>query len=279
MSRPFDPARTLHVIGDVHVGAVHPDRLDAIIADLGGGGVPAPRAHVQVGDLTDHGLPDEDEQATAWLERLPAGVIRVAGNHDVAYRAPQAWAEAHGLESPNYTVDLGVARLIVLAQAESIMWPLGLSAAGIEWLDAQLGEADQDCVIACHAPPFGTVGGDVAHHYVSTDEGFGLLETDEVAEVLARHPNAKAWISGHTHSPVGVPGMVMDWGVGGRSVVAVNASCVFYTGRLSDESTRPDAPLVTLFVTYGPDAIGVRFRDHWAGRWLDEAAVTLPIPQ
>ena len=46
------------------------------------------------------------------------------------------------------TVDLGFARLIVLGQSESIMWPLGLSEEGVNWLDEQLGATDQDCLAA-----------------------------------------------------------------------------------------------------------------------------------
>ncbi len=51
------PESTLHLIGDVHVGGISPLRCQSVLDDLDKQMVPTTVAHVQLGDMTDHGTP------------------------------------------------------------------------------------------------------------------------------------------------------------------------------------------------------------------------------
>jgi 3',5'-cyclic AMP phosphodiesterase CpdA len=261
------PERTVHVIGDVHVGATPPVRLEAVLADLGTRYVPRPVHHLQVGDMTDHALPAEDIGARGWLARLPAPRTTIMGNHDILHdrRTPGQWAQAYGLPAPNYRTELPFVRILAVAadrDAEASAAGL-LSPATLAWLDTELAAAPGDCWIACHWPIRGTVTGDTTRVFSSLEPFFHAKPDADIRALLARHPSATAWISGHTHSPLDAPGLVFRLQVGGRGVACINASALTYTGR-SREWTDP---LASLFLTHRSGAIEVRFRDHGAGVW------------
>ena len=83
--------------------------------------------------------------------------------------------------------------------------------------------------------------------------------------MLARHRNAKAWLSGHTHSPLQVPGLVTRAALpGGRSILAVNLSALVAVGKTRELGD----PLCSLYLTRLPGKIEIRFRDHQAGSWI-----------
>ena len=70
--------------------------------------LPAPALHLQIGDVTENGRPEEDEMAIRWLDRLPSEWDTILGNHDVMRnkRSVAAWAKAYGYRSQNFTIDL-----------------------------------------------------------------------------------------------------------------------------------------------------------------------------
>ena len=82
---------------------------------------------------------------------------------------------------------------------------------------------------------------------------------------MAEQPNARAWLSGHTHSPLGAPGLVSRVRLGrGRSILAVNLSALVGVGKRRD----PTDPLRSVYLTQRPGGMEVRFRDHGERRWL-----------
>ena len=76
----------------------------------------------------------------------------------------------------------------------------------LAFLDDQLAQGPDDCWIACHWPLFHTVMGDPRIHFTSAMEGFHAKPDRDIRAILARHPNARLWVSGHTHSPLSAPG-------------------------------------------------------------------------
>jgi 3',5'-cyclic AMP phosphodiesterase CpdA len=267
MVGPPEWARTVHCIGDLHAGAITDARLASVSADVSRLGTPA--LHLQLGDATERGTAAEDELALRFLERLPGDWVCALGNHDVLgnSRTVSAWARAYGQESQNLSVDLGFARVIVIGPDRNEPGAAAglLSPATLEFLDGELERSPADCWIACHWPLFGTVMGDPRLHFTSTMGAFHAKPDERIRELLAGRPNARVWISGHTHSPIGAPGFVGRARLArGRSIATVNASALVGVGRARD----PRAPLCSVYLTHQTDGIEVRCRDHLAGRWV-----------
>lgn len=90
----------------------------------------------------------------------------------------------------------------------------------------------------------------------------GKPEQDKLA--LRWLGRAKAWLSGHTHSPLDAPGFVTRAPLPQRrSIVAVNCSALAYVGKKLD----PKDPVRSLYLTHYPGRLEIRYRDHGAGDW------------
>jgi hypothetical protein len=261
-----DWRRTLHCIGDLHAGAITPARFDAVSRDLAR--LRAPALHLQVGDATERGDPREDELALEFLERLPGPWAVVLGNHDILRnaRGVDDWARAYGQRSQNYTIDLDFARVIVVGpnRVESGQRAGRLSLATLAFLDRVLERGPENCWIACHWPLFHTVMGDPRRHFTSTMSAFYAKPDERIRELLAARPNARVWLSGHTHSPLSAPALIKRVRLGrSRSIVAINGSALVGVGKRRD----PRDPLCSLFLTQRAGRIQLRCRDHRAGGW------------
>jgi hypothetical protein len=164
-------------------------------------------------------------------------------------------------------VDLGFLRVIVVGpnRTEPGRRAGRLSLDTLDLLRERLEEAeDRDCWIACHWPLFKTVMGDPDKHFTSAMSAFYAKPPGRIRELLQRHGNARAWISGHTHSPLSAPGLIKRKQLGQeRSIVAINASGLVGVGKTRD----PGDPLCSLYLTHRRDRIEVRCRDHRAGEW------------
>jgi len=67
-------------LSDTHFGAHRPDLVESLLADVAAIG---PDLVVVSGDLTQRARPDQFEQARAFIDRLPAPVLTIVGNHDL----------------------------------------------------------------------------------------------------------------------------------------------------------------------------------------------------
>jgi 3',5'-cyclic AMP phosphodiesterase CpdA len=263
----IDWARTVHGIGDLHAGAIRRVRAEQVLADVARLGPPA--LHVQIGDATEHGAPDEDRAAIRWLARLPGPHCVVIGNHDILRnrRTPAQWARAYGYPSKNYVVDLPFVRVIAVGPDRAFEDRRAgeLSPATLAWLEDQLVGAEGDCWIACHWPLRRTVLGNPRRHFTSKMLGFHVKPDRIIRALLARHANATAWLSGHTHSPLHVPGVVTRVPLaGGRSILSINFSALVGIGKVRE----PKDPLCSPYLTHRPGSVEVRFRDHRKGAWV-----------
>lgn len=275
--------RTIHLVGDTHFGSAEfsTRKQEIVRDDLMRSTVPRVKHRLQLGDLTNTATELQDTNALAWFNSLDSDELRkiqnlyVVGNHDIwGVRTGDQAAQAWGLTSKDYVFDLGHANLIVLGP--DAIHPGNLTgclydAKALTFLDTALTQAgNKQCIIAAHAPLKGTVGaGGPSTDYKSTDQYFyaatdtNYLTDAGIRNVLNAHKNAIAWISGHTHSPLYSVDLVKSENVGSRKVVAINTSCLAYTGISKDWNDR----LATMYLTIKDDRIDVRFRDHAAHQW------------
>lgn len=260
-------------MGDIHAGAINATatRRDKAGADLLSVMMPSVVAHVQTGDFTESGTGAHDTIALDWMAGISdAPWYNVVGNHDIwgNIRSADAAAAAFGMPGKNYTADLGFAKLIVVGPDNlngADNTTITLSAATLSWLNAELVAAGSTpCLIACHAPLFETVGvGQGAAEYRSDENGFYVQPKTTIATLLADNPNAKAWLAGHTHSPINSPGFVTPVTVGGHVIASINSSSIYFQGR----TIETHEPMHSVFVTYLGPTIEVRYRNHGAGIW------------
>ena len=261
-----DWRRTVHCLGDLHAGAITRARMDAVSRDSELLGPPA--LHLQVGDATEGGREPEDKVARGFLDGLPAQWVAALGNHDILHndRTVADWGRAYGQRSQNFTLELEFVRLIVIGpdRSEPGRGAGRLSGATLSFLERELAGSEKDCWVVCHWPLLRTVMGDPRLHFTSAMEAFHAKPDARIRELLARHRNAKVWLSGHTHSPLSAPGLIKrTWLAPKRSIVAVNASALVGIGKRRD----PRAPLCSLYLTHRPGCLEVRCRDHRAGAW------------
>ena len=263
-----DPSwkHTLHCLGDLHAGVITDVRMNAVSRDVEA--LSAPALHLQIGDATERGTAAQDKLALGFLKRLPGPWVAALGNHDILHneRTAADWGRAYGQASQNFTVDLGFVRLVVIGpnRSEPGRRAGRLSAATLSFLERELSGAETDCWIACHWPLFRTVMGDPRLHFTSAMAAFYVKPDEDIRDLLRGHPNAKLWLSGHTHSPLSAPGLIKRAPLGPRrSIVAINTSALVGIGKRRD----PRAPLCSLYLTKRPGRIEVRSRDHRNGRW------------
>jgi 3',5'-cyclic AMP phosphodiesterase CpdA len=240
--------------------------MEAVSRDIEALGPPL--LHLQVGDATEGGREQEDKLARGFLDGLPAQWVSALGNHDILHnnRSVADWGRAYGQRSQNFTVELDFARLIVIGpdRNEPGRRAGRLSGATLSFLDRELAGTDKDCWVVCHWPLLRTVMGDPRLHFTSAMEAFHAKPDKSIRELLARHRNAKVWLSGHTHSPLSAPGLIKRTRLAPkRTIVAVNASALVGIGKRRD----PRAPLCSLYLTHRPGRLEVRCRDHRAGKW------------
>lgn len=302
---------TVHLIGDLQDGltysagqndvqfatSMRKGRRDKIAMDWRYGDLPSPTGgHLTVGDLIHRGHASEDADVQDFLANLTANTgqpwYKTMGNHDIYdnARTPAQWASAWGLSSPNQVIDLPFVRLIILG-IEPLRPPSGstvidqgkcyVSVATINWLNAQLQATHKDCWIVCHAP---------LRYTIQDTDTTGWLRTDDdnlFNQVLATNANAKAWISGHTHTSLqsittdatggsNGAGVWMTKTLNGRNMAHINAGCLANASRVEeigddtlDWSTEWWEPMLTFWITYvDEDRYELRVRDHGAGLWI-----------
>jgi Calcineurin-like phosphoesterase len=256
----------VHCVGDLHAGGIPRARVQRMLDDVAT--LRTPALHLQIGDATEHGRSAEDEMARRWLGRLPGPFETIIGNHDLLHnkRTAADWARAYGYPSQNFTVDLPFVRIIAVGPDRD--YPKeksgALSKATLAFLDRELGSAPGDCWIACHWPLYRTVLGDSKKLYTSAMTSFHAKPDKGIRAVLARHRNAKAWLSGHTHSPLNAPGLVTRARLNrDRTILAVNLSALAGVGKKRE----PSDPMCSVYLTHHPGKIEVRFRNHGKGAW------------
>jgi Icc protein len=160
----------------------------------------APHAMALTGDLTDFGRAAEYDHLASLLAPLTMPLYLLPGNHDDRDQLRRSFAD-HGYLGQDdflqYTVALsGGLRLVALDTVEPGDSAGRLCPRRLQWLESTLRQhAGEPIVIAMHHPPFETLIGHM--------DRIGLLQgADELAEILARHPNVERVICGHLHRSI-----------------------------------------------------------------------------
>ena len=185
-------------ISDLHHGGSPRarDRVERVVGYLATLAV-QPAAVLVSGDIADHGLPAEYEEAVGALAGLRAPVLVVPGNHDYrsAFRAAFPAPDGEPPEGPiNAVADVGGVRI---ALCDSTIPGAGaghLDDTTIAWLEALLVDtpAETPVLIAFHHPPV------VLHHpYL---DGIRQHHPDKLHDLVRRHPQVAAILCGHAHT-------------------------------------------------------------------------------
>ena len=152
------------------------------------------------GDLVEHGRADEYARLRELLAPLPMPVFVVPGNHDDRAVLTAAFADHTYLPRDGgfvqYAIDhLGPVRLIGLDTLVPGRPSGALCAERLAWLDARLREQPtRPTLLFMHHPPFRT-------GLAAMDE-MGLAGADDLAALLARHPQVERIACGHQHRPI-----------------------------------------------------------------------------
>lgn len=255
-------------------------------------------AIVQVGDQTSYASTAEFDAYLAWRNGLRASfpnipVQEVPGNHDLCGGNPSGtpdvvttaqWASIMGRPDgkKDMVVDIGQrVRLVLLAPTADSTGALStgvgftaktrtyLDSTDIAWCDQVIGETDRQCVIFFHAPLFQTQGpldGSAFSSYDPAGRWVAHAGVDTIEDMIARHDNVTAWVSGHSHSLVTEVDVVKQVTYGMTTFAAVNAA--------SPSSANPDFGrqnnmIATCLLSIYPGRVEVRYRNNGASQWLE----------
>jgi 3',5'-cyclic-AMP phosphodiesterase len=179
--------------GQVDV-AGHLERAVAHVNGL----VPLPDLVVITGDLTSDGDEEVYAALVAQLAALRPPYVPLVGNHDPRELLRRAFDFLDCIPSRGricYTIDELPVRLVALDSLVERR-PYGtLGEEQLAWLDKRLTERPKKpTLVALHHPPFRTGIGHMDHSM--------LRDGDELAAVIARHPQVERVICGHVHRPV-----------------------------------------------------------------------------
>ena len=185
------------VPGDGRLYGLSPrDRLRPAIADINANHGDAAFVIV-TGDLTDDGSEGAYRTLREVLEELTVPFHLVLGNHDRrdGFRAvfPEAPTDADGFVQ--YALDIGERSFIVLDTLEEGRGEGALCARRLAWLDAALAaRAGRPVYVFLHHPPL--------HVGLGGMDRICLVQSDALADVLARHDGPRHLFFGHLHRPV-----------------------------------------------------------------------------
>lgn len=182
-------------VSDTHFdgGPRNAERAARVLAYLSS--LPRPADLVLVsGDIADHGLPHEYEQAAKTFAGLP-GTQTLPGNHDVRAAYRQVLLGEPPADGPvNRVVTVGG---VVFALCDSSIPGRDdgrLDDETLTWLRGVLADASGAPVLVClHHPP-------TPLHSPFID-ALRLFDERPLADLIARHPNVVGVLCGHAHTP------------------------------------------------------------------------------
>ncbi|SHF38428.1 metallophosphoesterase [Streptoalloteichus hindustanus] len=181
-------------VSDIHLdgGERSAERAERVFAYLDA--LPRPVDAVLVtGDIADHGLAAEYERASKILP-TSAPVFTCPGNHDVRSAYRQDLLDQPVGDEPVNQVHRAGGAVFALCDSTIPTRDDGvLTDQTLSWLDEVLTEAADEPVFVCfHHPP-------VRLHSPFIDE-IRQYGEDQLAAVLARHPQVVAVLCGHAHT-------------------------------------------------------------------------------
>ena len=203
----YDRAMLIAQITDTHISTPEsandryfrtPEHLERAVAHLNRLD-PRPDVVLATGDLVERGEPAEYARLRGILDRLTMPLYVIPGNHDSRAHLARAFADGGYLPQDggflHYTVERWPVRLIGLDTHVPGQPGGRLCAERLGWLAARLEEAPgRPTLLFMHHPPFVTG--------MAAMDAMGLEGRDELAAVVARHPQVERVVCGHVHRPM-----------------------------------------------------------------------------
>ncbi|WP_372735639.1 metallophosphoesterase [Nocardioides sp.] len=195
-----NPAHTVAQITDLHFGgpAAAAARVDLVLDHLMAM-EPMPDLLLVTGDIADHGLPAEYDQARAALARWPGPMLVGIGNHDVrdAFTRGLLGREPVSGERLDQVLDLPHARFLMLdslisAPAGERIDPGEITEATLAWLGERLAEDARPTYVCLHHPPV-EIG-------VSLMDPVMLRAPRRLEATLREHSHHAGTLVGHAHT-------------------------------------------------------------------------------
>lgn len=267
----------IQAAGSASAGAIN-GKLSRALADYR---VLKPDLWVFDGDVSDHGLPGEFDAFKQIMKAVarPEQIVVTTGNHEFYDKeasdavALQRFRAAFGLQQPYNNRVAGGIHLVMLADEQWKTAPrypdwAWLTPEQVSWFEKVLAEhRDLPTVVCLHQPLQDTVlwtfgGNDFA----------GCGQIKELRAILARNPQVKLWLSGHTHLRVEEPGQRV---VQGGVTYASLGSTFYLFDSPSGRGKDPGASQSRMLEIW-PDRLLLRARDHQRQAWLDDLDVSIP---
>ena len=159
---------------------------------------PAPDFVVISGDLADTPTADEYQHLKQLLAPLKLPFAGIPGNHDARELMRAAFPSAgyaFAAGALNQKIEVGELDLILLDSSVPGKPHGTLDAATLRWLEQTLASsADRPALLFLHHPPF--------EAGISHMDRQNLLNADQLASIVKRHPRARLISSGHVHRAV-----------------------------------------------------------------------------
>jgi Icc protein len=153
---------------------------------------PRPDVLLVTGDVTDHGLPQEYDQARAWLAKWPGPRAVCPGNHDVH----ESFRAGLGIE-PWGAYEVGGFRFLMLDSLIDAVNGQRIDEGlvpdhQLAWLQQQLADDARPSFVCLHHPP-STLG-------LGLMDPIRLVNGDALAVLIESHDHVVATLVGHAHT-------------------------------------------------------------------------------
>jgi 3',5'-cyclic-AMP phosphodiesterase len=210
---------------------------------------PAPDFVVISGDLADTPTADEYQHLKQLLAPLKLPFAGIPGNHDARELMRAAFPSAtYAFAAGALNQKIGVGELDLILLDSSVPGkPHGtLDAATLEWLEQTLASsADRPALLFLHHPPF--------EAGISHMDRQNLLNADQLASIVKRHPRARLIAAGHVHRAV----LTIFEGIPATICPAPNHAVALDLAELGEPSFKVEPPAFHLHAW---------FPDEWFGR-------------
>jgi len=270
------PIICFEVITDIHITTdnehVHNKNFQLALKDIMEQS-PASRGIMIVGDITDHGFPEEYEKYNAIVEeqgKQLAPIYMTMGNHDVGLgiwedRIQRFLAETNAVAIyHNHWIE--DYQFIFLGTESNHPLFCTMTQQQLTWLEAQLEKSatlHKPAFVFLHQPLKNTTAGSFEEQ-----EWYGVEEDNELREVLSKYPNALMF-TGHTHWELEARHPFLN-GLEQTPPIAsmLNAASVAYLW--TDEDEHKDGSQ-GFYVEVYYNKVVVKGRDFTTNSWIESA--------
>lgn len=237
------------------------------------------------GDVTDRGYVAEYETffesvRSSLGAKLPIAIT--TGNHEFYDKEASDETElarflaASGQKTPYSALKVAGVHFVLLATE---MWKTApknpewswLTPAQLEWFEQTLA-ANRDIftIVLLHQPLQDTV---IWSHGGNDFGGSGQVK--ELKAILAKNPQVKLWLSGHTHQRIEAESNTAQ--IGETRFLSLGSTAYqIYLDANGQAKDRDWEASQSRLLEIWPDRIELKSRDHQAKQWLDQVALTLP---